>query len=239
MKLTFLGTRGLIEAATPRHSRHSALQVSRRGRRVMIDCGFDWTGHVFDVRPEAILLTHAHEDHAHGLRQGAPCPVWATEESWERLPAFPVEQRTMELRRPLDLFGIIFEAFPVQHSVRAPAVGYRITAGRASVFYSPDLVYIRDRAEALAGVRLYIGDGATVTRPFVRRMEGLPCGHAPVSTQLSWCAREGVPKMIVSHCGTEIVTGEEKGILEKIEILARKRGVQVEVAYDGMEIVLR
>src|SRR5438067_2064128 len=44
MKLTFLGTRGEIEARTRRHHMHSSRLVSYRGKKVMIDCGLDWLG---------------------------------------------------------------------------------------------------------------------------------------------------------------------------------------------------
>jgi len=44
----------------------------------------------------------------------------------------------------LTVLGIEFEAFPVEHSLRAPAVGYRVTAGRRAIFYGPDLVSIVD-----------------------------------------------------------------------------------------------
>jgi len=39
VNLTFLGTRGEIEARTRRHRMHTSLLVSHRGARVMIDCG--------------------------------------------------------------------------------------------------------------------------------------------------------------------------------------------------------
>jgi len=45
--------------------------------------------------------------------------------------------------------------------------------------------------------------------------------------------------MIVSHCGSQIVTGEGEGILETIREYARERKVAVEVAHDGMELVQR
>jgi len=41
MKLTFLGTRGEIEARTRRHRMHTSLLVSYRTADVMIDCGLD------------------------------------------------------------------------------------------------------------------------------------------------------------------------------------------------------
>ncbi len=240
MKLTFPGTRGYIDAKTRRHGMHSALLVSYKGRRVLVDCGEDWRGRVYELRPQAIFITHAHPDHADGLRDGAPCPVYAAEETWEHIGAWPIaKRRIIRPRQPVDLAGLRLEAFPLQHSLRAPAVGYRIAGGRVAVFYAPDVVYIPQRAEALQGCRLYIGDGATVRRSFVRREGDQLFGHTPLSTQLTWCRKEGVAKMIVTHCGSQIVDGEESGVLEEIAALARERQVNVEVARDGMEVVLR
>ena len=51
----------------------------------------------------------------------------------------------------------------MEHSILAPAVGYRVSAGRVRIFYAPDLIFIHDRAAALKGVQLYIGDA-----PFVK-----------------------------------------------------------------------
>jgi hypothetical protein len=57
MKLIFVGTRGEIEARTPKHRMHSSLLVSYRGTKVMIDCGLDWLGRFARLRPKAIVLT--------------------------------------------------------------------------------------------------------------------------------------------------------------------------------------
>ena len=70
----------------------------------------------------------------------------------------------------------------MEHSLLAPAVGYRVSAGRACFFYVPDVVFIHERAAALKGVQLYIGDGATVSRSFVRKRGERLIGHAPVRT---------------------------------------------------------
>jgi phosphoribosyl 1,2-cyclic phosphodiesterase len=127
----------------------------------MIDCGLDWRDGLAGVRPDAIVLTHAHPDHAAGLRDGAPCPVYAPAETWSAIDRYPIAERAIvEPRRPLKVLGLEFEAFPVEHSLRAPAVGYRLTAGRAVVFYAPDLVSIGDEREALSGLDLYVGSTA-------------------------------------------------------------------------------
>jgi hypothetical protein len=132
-----------------------------------------------------------------------------------------------------------FIAFPVEHSLRAPAVGYRITAGKITIFYCPDLVYIHDRQAALKGITAYIGDGATISRSFIRRRGDRLIGHAPIEVQLGWCKKAGVPQAIITHCGTQIVTAPKPALREQIDVWSRKYGLGVEVAQDGMELTFR
>jgi phosphoribosyl 1,2-cyclic phosphodiesterase len=239
VNLTFLGTRGEIDARTRRHRMHTSLLVSHRGARVMIDCGLDWLGKLKRVDPSAILLTHAHPDHAWGLKRGAPCPVYAPEKTWQELQHYPIkERRLIKERTPTKIYGITFEAFTVEHSIRSPAVGYRVSAGRACIFYAPDLIFIHERSAALKGVQIYIGDGATVTRSFVRRRGKALIGHSPVRTQLTWCEKEGVHRAIITHCGSEIVSGDERQMSTKLRAIAAERHVEVRIAYDGMKATL-
>jgi phosphoribosyl 1,2-cyclic phosphodiesterase len=168
--------------------------------------------------------------------------VFATAPAWDAMRDYPIpsgERHRVDPRTPFDIRGITFEAFPVEHSIRAPAVGYRITAGRIAIFYGPDLVHINDRPEALRGCRLYIGDGATMTQSFVRRRGGTLIGHAPVWTQLTWCQKEGVRRAIISHCGREIVEGHRPDLQTQLRAMAEERGVLAAFAHDGLELVLR
>ena len=121
----------------------------------------------------------------------------------------------------------------------APAVGYRVTAGTATIFYAPDLVYIEDRAEALAGADLYIGDGATLERSMVRKRGDVLFGHTPMRTQLTWCEKEGVRASIFTHCGAHIVAGDEESVAAKLEVMARERGVATAIAHDGFDLEVR
>jgi len=239
MTLTFLGTRGEIDARTRRHRMHTSLLVSYRRASVMIDCGLDWLGKLKRVDPSAIVLTHAHPDHAWGLKRGASCPVYTPEKTWQELGHYPIKDRhVIKERAPTKICGITFEAFPVEHSVLSPAVGYRVNAGRACIFYAPDLIFIHERSPALKDVQVYIGDGATVTRSFIRKRGKTLIGHAPVRTQLTWCQKEGVPRAIITHCGSEIVNGDEGEIAAKIRAMAAERRVEVRIAYDGMKVKL-
>ena len=138
MQLKFIGTRGEIDVRTRRHRMHTSLLVSYRSAKVMIDCGLDWLGKLKRIDPSVIVLTHAHPDHAWGLKQGAPCPVYAPEKTWQKLRHYPIKDcHVIKERSPTKICGITFEAFPVEHSILSPAVGYRVSAGRACIFYAP------------------------------------------------------------------------------------------------------
>jgi len=93
VKLVFLGTRGYIEARSELHARHSSLRVFFRGRNLTLDCGEDWLSEVASWRTEAILLTHGHPDHAWGLKSGAPCPVYATAETFAVISGYSLAER--------------------------------------------------------------------------------------------------------------------------------------------------
>jgi phosphoribosyl 1,2-cyclic phosphodiesterase len=239
MVATFLGTRGEIEIRSRAHRSHSALALEAAEGIVMIDCGLDWSRAVWRLAPRAILLTHAHEDHAGGLRGGSPCPVLATAVTLDAIARFGLaEQQVIETRTPFELAGLRFEAFPVEHSLRAPAVGYRITSGPKSLFYAPDLVAIADRSDALAGVEVYVGDGATLTRGIIRRRDGARIGHASIREQLDWCAAEGVARAIFTHCGSAIVRADGRTSAARVRSLGRAVGVEAAIARDGLSLEL-
>src|SRR4029077_18018565 len=105
-------------------------------------------------------------------------------------------------RTPTKFCGITFEALSVEHSILSPAVGYRVSNGSACIFYATDLIFIHERNAALKSVQIYLGDGATVARSFIRKRGKALIGHSSVRTQLTWCEKEGVPRAIITHCGS-------------------------------------
>ena len=239
MTLVFLGTRGEIDVRSRRHWMHSSLRVTDGNSRIMIDCGSDWAGCVSAMKLDAILVTHAHADHAAGLKAGAPCPVFATAETWERLKRYEIkDRRLISANCPFRIGRIAFKAVPVAHSLNAPAVGFDIDptdrGGRA--FYVPDVAAIPDRSQTLSATELYIGDGAALERPIIRKRDGHLIGHASVASQLSWCQQEGVSRAVFTHCGSRIVKAGDQSIQVRLRELGRRCGIDARLAHDGLRI---
>ena len=237
--MTFLGTRGEIKIRSSRHRRHSALLIEHEAARIMIDCGADWLGRLDAISPTAIVLTHAHSDHADGLAQGAPCPVYAAQATLHLLRRFPIrDRRALPLKKSVAIGGLRFTAYPVQHSIRAPAVGFRVAAKAGSFFYLPDVARLTNPAAALRGVSIYIGDGATLRRSMVRRRDGSSIGHAPITAQLDWCTKAHVGRAIFTHCGSPIVRGDPRVLAATVAKLGRVHGIDASLACDGDRVLL-
>jgi hypothetical protein len=117
-------------------------------------------------------------------------------------------------------------------------VGYRIGTRGACFFYVPDVVSIRQERAALTGVDLYIGDGASVTRPILRRRGGTPIGHSPIRDQLVWCGRQRVARAIFTHCGSQLVRGDEQRLAAQVREMGEEQGVDARLAHDGLKMRL-
>jgi phosphoribosyl 1,2-cyclic phosphodiesterase len=215
------------------------LLIRHNDARIMIDCGVDWLSRLSSVAPTAIVLTHAHPDHAGGLAKGSPCPVYAAKETLNLLHAFPIhDRREMPAKKAVMIDGVRFKAYPVQHSIRAPAVGYRVSVNGARFFYVPDVAGLPGAPNTLRGIKVYIGDGATMTRSMVRKKNGTLIGHAPMTAQLGWCKTAGIRRAIFTHCGSPIVRGGVRASSAAIKRLGQEQGIDARLAYDGTRVSL-
>lgn len=237
-KLVFLGTRGYIEESSSLHRMHSALLLVYRGKRLLLDAGQTWLGHLKRLKPNWIAITHAHPDHSFALAEGTTVPVYVSASSHALLKHYPVTRfRIFREGAILRLGPFRVRPYAVVHSIRAPAVGFRISVARKTLVYNPDIISIPEESKILTGVDIYIGDGASLTRPLVRRRGQALFGHTTVRAQLHWCARNGIRRAYIVHCGKQLVQMRPETLQSRVKELAGPT-VRATVAHDGMTIRL-
>lgn len=193
MRLTFLGTRGEIKEKSRFHQNHSAVLLETHGKKVLLDFGETWRGKFKLFKPDYIWLSHAHPDHASGLKNfRVEVPVFMTKETDERLPKdkFPFLDRRV-IAGSFKLGPAAAEEISVTHSTKAPTSGLLIQTDEGKIGYFPDVLSIPNREQVLSGLSLYIGDGSSLTRDIVRKIDGKPVGHSSVASQMRWCQKAG------------------------------------------------
>ena len=165
--------------------------------------------------------------------------MYAAQAIWEVLGEYPIKERiVIAYEEPFFIGTLQFEAFFVEHSFWAFAVGYRITAGKKTIFCVHDLMKIKHRSKALQDIDLYIGDGASFNHPIIRYKDGIPFGHTTIKEQIAWCKQERVPRAIFTHCGSQIVKDETLSVEKAVVQWGELHNIKVLVAYDGMSINL-
>ena len=240
MRLHFHGTKGYVEESSLSHSGHSAFTIEADGFRLLCDFGENRRGLLGGIRPDAIFVSHAHPDHAWGLREGPDAPVFASAITHELLAEMPLAERiVLEPAHRVRVGPFRLTAFPVIHSIRCPGIGVRIEVTGRIVVYSGDIVAFHAPAEALEDAWLYVGDGSSLTTSLVRRQPGgVLVGHTTVRAQLGWLSRYGVLRAIFSHFGKGPIEMGDEALREALETLAAEKppGCTVTAAHDGLEL---
>ena len=228
-KLTFLGTKGEIEEESVRHRFHSSLLVESQGTRLLIDYGLLHSYALEKIAPDAILITHAHPDHYSWLKQDVQSgiPVYLTQESLEYGKYKPHKCHVVTPMKPFKVGAFECMAYRVIHSIRCPAVGWKLKFDGKTLVYNSDLVDIMEKDVVLTGVDYYIGDGSAVKANLVRRRGDVIFGHTRIITQSHWCEKFGIKHMIFTHLGRETLREEANFKAEHPEVT---------FAYDGLEL---
>ncbi|MFW6150612.1 MAG: MBL fold metallo-hydrolase [Chloroflexota bacterium] len=228
-RITFLGTKGEIAESPTRHKYHSSLLVKLNGFKLLIDYGELRKHSLQEIAPAALCITHAHPDHYAWLHEDVETdlPVYLTRETLDYGKYRPANPVVVQLGRRFELGPITGYAYRVLHSIRCPAVGFKLTLDGKMLVYNPDVVDIVDKDGVLTGVDYYVGDGSSVRANLVRRKGDALFGHARITTQMHWCEKHGIPHVYFTHLGKETIQREpefEKGYGDAI------------LAWDGMEV---
>lgn len=209
---------GACDPAEPRNRRRRVsvlVEGEEAGQgTLLIDCSPDLREQLIDhpvKRLDAVLLTHAHADHVHGIddlraltyrhRQAIPTYmdaatrhtmtrrfdyVFASSHAESHLYPALLEDREIEAGRPFEAAG--FEVLPIrQRHGHIHSLGFRIGA----FAYSTDVSNLEEAAfEALAGLDLWIVD--------CLRVEPHPT-HSHLAQTLSWIERVRPGRALLTH----------------------------------------
>jgi phosphoribosyl 1,2-cyclic phosphate phosphodiesterase len=233
---------GACDPGDPRNRRRRAsLLIECRGKTVLIDTSPDMREQLLDAnigRLNAVILTHAHADHLHGIDD-----LRSVNRVMQQ--AIPLYANAATLAEVEHRFGYVFDPIPsdgyfykphltphlIEGSFTAAGLpivsfdqdhGYSKTLGfRIGVFgYSTDVVELDDAGfAALAGIELWIVDC----------LRYLPHStHSHLEKTLSWIERVKPGRAILTHLDRPLDYRE----------LAAKLPSGVEPGYDGLIIEL-
>lgn len=241
---------GACDPSNPKNRRRRcALSVSRAGiagsTEIVVDLGPDIREQLLDARVmhiDAVLLTHAHADHIHGIDDVRPyvlqqrhlLPVWMDEPTSEgvrgkfdyifrtpegsQYPPLLRENRLTPGRQVrLDGPGGPVDALPIlfRHG-DIDALGFRFE----NLAYTPDVSDIPPESQAaLEGLDIWIIDALRYRRH---------PSHLTVAEALGWIAKLQPRRAILTNLHTDL----------DYATLARELPPNVEPAYDGMVVEL-
>ena len=196
---------------------------------MLIDYGLLRQRSLEDIMADAVLITHAHPDHYSWLKQDirSDVPVYCTQETIDYGKFKPDNARIVIPMVPFRVGAIRCVAYRIIHSIRCPAVGWRLVFEGKTLVYNSDLVDIEDKDSVLEGVDYYVGDGSAIKSNLVRRRGDILFGHTRVITQVHWCQKFGIKHIIFTHLGKETLREEGNFKAEHPEII---------FAYDGLEL---
>jgi len=233
---------GVCDPSNPRNRRRRAsILVQENDAALLVDTSPDMRLQLLDAgvgRLDAILFTHAHADHTHGIDEvralnramAEPMPIYASKETLTELrqrfayifrPQDPTAGAVFYkpaliphiIDGPLEVAGIAVTPFVQEHGF-SKTLGLRFGA----IAYSTDVVALDEGAfAALEGVEVWIVD--------CYRRTPHPT-HTHLAKTLEWIARVRPKRAILTHMDRDL----------DYDTLRRELPAGVEPGYDGLVI---
>ena len=237
---TLGGNWGVCDPANPQNRRRRVSILVQSGETtILVDASPDLRAQLLDAqvrRLDAVLFTHAHADHCHGLDElrglmharGKAIDAYMDAQTHQAL-TMRFAYAFMSSRNPESIYGPVFQDHTLDGPVEIGAVraipftqghGPETTLGFrfGPVAYSTDVVSLDEAAfETLQGVGVWIVD--------CLRDAPHPT-HSHVDQTLDWIARLKPARAILTHMNHQI---------DYVD-LRRRCPAGVEPAYDGMVI---
>ena len=226
----------------PRNYRlRSSILVESSGEHILVDCGPDLRQQLLAAeigRLDAVIVTHAHGDHCHGIDElrpvaqalGRPVPLYARPQVLEELRlrfayAFEAAEFYRALVESREIagecrFGSVAIRFVDQPHGPMTSLGLRFEEGGRSAAYAVDFSELTsDMAALYEGVDVWIADCLTrQPHPTHMHLDGL----------LGWARELRVGQVYLTHMGNGL----------DYRMLAAELPSWAAPAYDGLEIQL-
>lgn len=230
-KLVFLGTRGEIEEFSKNHKYNSSLLVKHKRFKLLIDYGLLHKRELNKIKPNALLISHAHTDHYIWTKKElkTKIPVYLTKKTLNYGKFKPENPKIIKSGGKIKLGPFIILPYKVLHSIRCPAIGFKILVDKKGFIYNPDLVEIIGKNKILKNADYYIGDGSSIRANLVRRKGNRLFGHARITTQINWCKRHRIKNILFTHLGKETISKEKQFKKEHPEIILAHDGMKMEI----------
>ena len=236
---------GACNPANPRNRRRRvSVHVEHAGTGILIDASPDLRVQLLDAdirRLDAVLFTHDHADHSHGIddlrflktgRKDEPIEAWAAPETMAVLAQrfdyiFRQNEKgsgvlyrpflqARQVDGPFRIRDLPVVPFRQQHGLGSFSLGYRI----GPMAYSTDVVGLDEPAfEILAGLDLWVVD--------CLRFEPHPT-HAHFDLVMEWVKRIRPRHTVLTHMNHMVDYDE----------IARRCPPGVEPGYDGLTVEL-
>lgn len=230
MKIKVLGTRGEIDQSAPYHSKHSGILIDDI---LLLDCGEE---SFLKYRPQLILITHLHPDHAFFVRSDEhpliECAIYA-----------PEKYKNMDIavkKKRWKWKDYTITPIPTIHSLKVLSNAYLIEHNNQKILYTGDLIWIEKKHHLLlSNLDLVITEASTIRRDgLVRRdkKSGKVFGHAGIPTLIA-LFKKFTPTILFVHFGSWFYHDIKSG-RKKLHQISKNHIPRVIIGYDGAEIAL-
>ena len=226
VKFKFLGTRANIEESSKKHKYRSSFLIEYKKTKLLFDYGTLHKKNLEKIKPDAVLITHAHPDHYSWTEENIATnvPVYLTKETFKYGKFKPQNFKIIKPNKKFKIKKFTILPYRVLHSIRCPAVGFKIFADKKNIIYTGDLADIVNKDKILNDADYYIGDGSCIRANLVRKKDNVIIGHARITTQINWCKKHKIKNIIFTHLGKETIKKEKQ---------FKKQHQEIIFAYDG------